>query len=76
VSAQHTRPEASRDLYQALTPLERFVLWSKLRSGRRRAVRTLTRPSSLHQIWSTIRLINELVKLQDDIDNDINIYIA
>jgi hypothetical protein len=66
VHTPRTWPEASRDLYQRLTPLERFVLWSKLRSGQRRAVRTLVRSRSLHQIWSTIRLINDLAALQDE----------
>jgi hypothetical protein len=61
-------PGVSQDPFQRLTQLERFVLWSKLRSGRRRAVRVALRSRTLHQMWSTIKLVNDLVIVCNEVD--------
>jgi hypothetical protein len=72
VQRLRTWPEASPDPYRSLTSLERFVLWSKLRSGHRRAVRAALRSRSIRQIGSTVRLVNDLAILQYDVDwNDV-----
>ena len=64
-----TWPEISPDPYHRLTTLERYVLRSKLRSGQRRAVRVALRSRSFRQIWSAIRLINELETLLNEADH-------
>lgn len=61
-------PGVSQDPFQRLTQLERFVLWSKLRSGRRRAVRVALRSRTLRQMWSTIKLVNDLVIVCNEVD--------
>lgn len=67
---RRTGPEASSDLYRSLTSLERFVLWSKLRSGQRRAVRATLRSRSFRQMLSAIQLVNDLAILQYEVESN------
>ena len=65
----HTGSTFAVDLYECLTPSERLVLWWKLRHGRRQAVRVALRSRSFRQIWSIVRLINDLVTLENEVDS-------
>jgi hypothetical protein len=43
-------------------------LWTKLRTGKRRALQAAMRSRSMPEIWEMIRLTNDLTELGDDVN--------
>jgi hypothetical protein len=54
--------------FEQLTLPEMAILVSKLRGGKRRALRVARKSRSLHEIWDMIRLINDLADVTDDVN--------
>jgi hypothetical protein len=54
--------------------LELLVLSSKLRSGKRRALRAAMHSRSMAEIWDMIRVSNDLTDLEDDVSQALGRY--
>ena len=53
--------------FEQLAYLELLVLSSKLRTGKRRALRAAMRSRSMAEIWDMIRISNDLTDLGEDV---------